>query len=200
MCVCGGDGLTPKMPSCSPDCCLLRAVEVRPLSFCGFFFFFFTFPDLPRLGFSLSVVKKQMFTCLKIQHFLKTWGDQRKKERKCQLCWITETPLLSSASGLVCASCDAVSSIFRQRKIFVMTYYVGCVHMRCVGLAQGYQAETFCRLGRLLQSCVPSDCRVETCRHKLKVNKDELTTMWFLKNETVSAVGFFLFLFTVCWS
>ncbi|CAG12921.1 unnamed protein product, partial [Tetraodon nigroviridis] len=28
MCVCGGDRLTPKMPSCSPDCCLLRAVEI----------------------------------------------------------------------------------------------------------------------------------------------------------------------------
>lgn len=37
LCVYEGDGLTPKMPSCSPDCCLLRAVEVRLLSFCGFF-------------------------------------------------------------------------------------------------------------------------------------------------------------------
>lgn len=106
-----GAGLTPKMPSCSPDCCLLRAVEVRPLSFCVSYLSLFVSASLRLLLFlhfktislwsTASLSQRRDMECVNtlkaednLSFFFQNVSNKKKESKNRQQLVMIEAPLL----------------------------------------------------------------------------------------------------------
>lgn len=158
MCVWGGARLTPKMPSLSPDCCLLRAVEVRLLSFCVSYISFWVSASF-RLLLSFYILRPLLFE----EQLLSLWvvrhrgwrrlknlsfsGDQSKKTHKISAAlndWGSLAFRLEHFGVIECLR-PGLFKLWHYKlnlytrtneNFFVMICYVGCVHTWCVGLIQ----------------------------------------------------------------